>query len=90
MLLTGDGVHAAGPPGPARLTEERIGALRRLWNGEQVRIDGRWARITPASISPPAAPDLRSVNGPLYDVTETIPRAVGIQADGSMAVAGNG
>jgi alkanesulfonate monooxygenase SsuD/methylene tetrahydromethanopterin reductase-like flavin-dependent oxidoreductase (luciferase family) len=36
----------------ARLTEERIGVLRRLWAGERVRVDGRWARITPAPFTP--------------------------------------
>ena len=35
-----------------RLAEERIGVLRRLWAGERVRVDGRWARITPAPFTP--------------------------------------
>ena len=38
--------------GRARLAEERIGVLRRLWADERVRVDGRWARITPAPFTP--------------------------------------
>jgi alkanesulfonate monooxygenase SsuD/methylene tetrahydromethanopterin reductase-like flavin-dependent oxidoreductase (luciferase family) len=34
--------------GRARQAEERIGLLRRLWAGERVQVDGRWARVTPA------------------------------------------
>lgn len=32
----------------AALVEERVGLLRRLWSGEEVDVDGRLARVTPA------------------------------------------
>jgi alkanesulfonate monooxygenase SsuD/methylene tetrahydromethanopterin reductase-like flavin-dependent oxidoreductase (luciferase family) len=36
----------------ARLVEARIGMLRRLWAGEQVEVEGRLARVTPAPFTP--------------------------------------
>ncbi len=36
----------------AALVEERVGILRRLWAGEEVEIDGRRARVTPAPFTP--------------------------------------
>jgi alkanesulfonate monooxygenase SsuD/methylene tetrahydromethanopterin reductase-like flavin-dependent oxidoreductase (luciferase family) len=36
----------------ARLVEDRIGILRRLWNGEEVVVEGRRARITPLPFTP--------------------------------------
>ncbi len=36
----------------AALVEERIGILRHLWNGEEVLVDGRPVRITPAPFTP--------------------------------------
>lgn len=36
----------------AKLVEERIGVLRRLWAGEQVEVDGRLAQITPLPFTP--------------------------------------
>jgi alkanesulfonate monooxygenase SsuD/methylene tetrahydromethanopterin reductase-like flavin-dependent oxidoreductase (luciferase family) len=36
----------------AQLVEDRIGVLRRLWNGESVNVDGRDARITPLPFTP--------------------------------------
>ena len=36
----------------ARLVEERIGILRRLWSGEPVDIDGRTVAVTPAPFTP--------------------------------------
>ena len=36
----------------ARLVEERIGVMRQLWNGEEVDVEGRLARITPAPFTP--------------------------------------
>jgi alkanesulfonate monooxygenase SsuD/methylene tetrahydromethanopterin reductase-like flavin-dependent oxidoreductase (luciferase family) len=36
----------------AKLVEDRIGVLRRLWNGETVNVDGRDARITPLPFTP--------------------------------------
>jgi alkanesulfonate monooxygenase SsuD/methylene tetrahydromethanopterin reductase-like flavin-dependent oxidoreductase (luciferase family) len=36
----------------AQLVEDRIGVLRRLWNGETVNVDGRDARITPLPFTP--------------------------------------
>jgi alkanesulfonate monooxygenase SsuD/methylene tetrahydromethanopterin reductase-like flavin-dependent oxidoreductase (luciferase family) len=36
----------------AQLVEERIQILRRLWAGEEVEIDGRRARVTPAPFTP--------------------------------------
>jgi alkanesulfonate monooxygenase SsuD/methylene tetrahydromethanopterin reductase-like flavin-dependent oxidoreductase (luciferase family) len=36
----------------AQLVEDRIGVLRRLWNGETVNVDGRDARIAPLPFTP--------------------------------------
>jgi alkanesulfonate monooxygenase SsuD/methylene tetrahydromethanopterin reductase-like flavin-dependent oxidoreductase (luciferase family) len=36
----------------AALVEERVGILRRLWAGEEVDIDGRRVRVTPAPFTP--------------------------------------
>jgi alkanesulfonate monooxygenase SsuD/methylene tetrahydromethanopterin reductase-like flavin-dependent oxidoreductase (luciferase family) len=36
----------------AAMTEERIGLLRGLWNGEEVEVDGRPVRITPLPFTP--------------------------------------
>src|SRR5580704_7300565 len=38
--------------GRGRLVEERIGILRQLWNGEEVELDGRRARVTPLPFTP--------------------------------------
>jgi alkanesulfonate monooxygenase SsuD/methylene tetrahydromethanopterin reductase-like flavin-dependent oxidoreductase (luciferase family) len=36
----------------ARIAEERVGILRRLWAGEEVELDGRRARVTPGPFTP--------------------------------------
>ena len=36
----------------AQLVEARIGVLRRLWAGEEVEVDGRRVRVTPAPFTP--------------------------------------
>ena len=38
--------------GRGRLVEERIGVLRRLWAGEEVKVGGHRARITPLPFTP--------------------------------------
>lgn len=38
--------------GRARLVEDRIDVLRRLWTGEEVDVDGRRVRVTPLPFTP--------------------------------------
>ncbi len=40
----------------ARLVEERIGVLRRLWDGQSVEVDGRSVRVTPPPFTPGGPP----------------------------------